>query len=49
MSVLNFVALVIAVLIFVAAFGVAWYKWYYNTKADFSPRDYDKKKKEEGK
>lgn len=38
MSIFDFIALCVAVFIFVAAAGVAWYKWY-NTRADFSPRN----------
>lgn len=49
MTILQFIGLAFGVCITVAAAGVAWYKWYNNTRADFSPRDYDKKKKEEGK
>lgn len=43
MSILNFIVLTVAAAIAVAAVGVAIYKWLWNTKADFSPRENEKK------
>jgi hypothetical protein len=42
MEVVNAIALGIGAAILIAAVGVALYKWIFNTRADFSPRD-DKK------
>lgn len=39
MEVFNAIALGVGVAIFIAAVGVALYKWIFNTRADFSPRD----------
>ena len=43
MNILNFIALTVAALIAFVAVGVALYKWLWNTRADFSPRESDKK------
>ena len=45
MTTLNVIALTIAAAIVIATVGVALYKWIFNTRADFSPRDNDKKSK----
>lgn len=42
MEVVNAIALGVGAAILIAAVGVALYKWIFNTRADFSPRD-DKK------
>jgi hypothetical protein len=39
MEVFNAIALGVAAVIFIAAVGVALYKWIFNTRANFSPRD----------
>ncbi len=39
MEVFNAIALGVGAVIFIAAVGVALYKWIFNTRADFSPRD----------
>jgi len=39
MTTLNVIALAIAAAIVIATVGVALYKWIFNTRADFSPRD----------
>lgn len=46
MNLINGIALFIAAVIVIATAGVALYKWIFNTRADFSPRD---KKKEDKK
>lgn len=39
MNIINTIALSLAALIVIATVGVAIYKWIFNTRADFSPRD----------
>lgn len=37
--ILNIIGIIFAAAIVVGAVAVAWYKWYYNTRADFSYRE----------
>ena len=39
MEVLNAIALGLGATIVIASVGVVLYKWIFNTRADFSPRD----------
>lgn len=45
MNIVNGIALFIGAVILIATVGVALYKWIFNTRADFSPREKKEDKK----